>query len=135
MCIRDRIAIPLIVLPLVASGRSVRVRSRKAQDTLADASAFAAENLGAVRTMQAFGAEKTTNAPVSYTHLDVYKRQAGCLARVFALPVLTEGFLSIFLIAKVSNFYGIWRSSAARRFSTHTPFITAQRVFDLLHWF
>jgi ATP-binding cassette subfamily B protein len=51
------IAIPLIVLPLVASGRSVRGRSRTAQDTLADATAFAAENLGAVRTMQAFGAE------------------------------------------------------------------------------
>ena len=56
------IAIPIIVLPLVASGRSVRARSRAAQDTLADASAFAAENLGSVRIMQAFGAEKTTIA-------------------------------------------------------------------------
>jgi ATP-binding cassette subfamily B protein len=54
------IAIPIIVLPLVASGRSVRGRSRAAQDTLAEASAFAAENLGAVRTMQAFGAEEFT---------------------------------------------------------------------------
>ena len=54
------IAIPIIVLPLVASGRSVRSRSRAAQDTLAEASAFAAENLGAVRTMQAFGAEDYT---------------------------------------------------------------------------
>ncbi|MGO9427650.1 ABC transporter transmembrane domain-containing protein [Rhodoblastus sp.] len=52
------IAIPIIVLPLVASGRAVRGRSRAAQDTLAEASAFAAENLGAVRTMQAFGAEE-----------------------------------------------------------------------------
>ncbi len=56
------IAIPVIVLPLVASGRSVRVRSRLAQDKLADATAFAAENLGAVRTMQAFGAERATSA-------------------------------------------------------------------------
>ena len=54
------IAIPVIVLPLVASGRSVRERSRRAQDTLAEASAFAAENLGAVRTMQAFNAEPAT---------------------------------------------------------------------------
>lgn len=54
------IAIPIIVLPLVASGRSVRARSRAAQDRLADATAFAAENLSAVRTMQAFGAERTT---------------------------------------------------------------------------
>ncbi|MDB5651224.1 MAG: transporter [Hyphomicrobiales bacterium] len=56
------VAIPIIVLPLVASGRSVRARSRAAQDTLADATAFAAENLGSVRTMQAFGAEGTTRA-------------------------------------------------------------------------
>ena len=54
------VAIPIIVLPLVASGRSVRARSRAAQDTLADASAFAAENLGSVRIMQAFGAEQMT---------------------------------------------------------------------------
>ena len=54
------VAIPIIVLPLVASGRSVRTRSRHAQDTLAEATSFAAENLGAVRTMQAFGAERST---------------------------------------------------------------------------
>jgi len=54
------VAIPLIVLPLVAVGRTVRSRSRKAQDRLADAAAYAAENLGAVRTMQAFGAERHT---------------------------------------------------------------------------
>jgi ATP-binding cassette subfamily B protein len=54
------VAIPLIVLPLMASGRSVRARSRAAQDRLAEASAFAAENLGAVRTMQSFGAEGVT---------------------------------------------------------------------------
>ena len=51
------IAIPLIVLPLVASGRGVRRRSRRAQDVLADATNFAAENLAAVRIMQAFTAE------------------------------------------------------------------------------
>ena len=49
--------IPLIVLPLLAYGRVVRRKSRAAQDSLADASALAAENLGAVRTMQAFTAE------------------------------------------------------------------------------
>lgn len=48
------LAIPVIVLPLVAFGRLVRRRSRAAQDTLADASAYAAELLGAVRTLQAF---------------------------------------------------------------------------------
>ncbi len=52
-------AIPLIVLPLVAFGRSVRKRARAAQDTLADASAFAQEAIGAVRTVQAYTSERT----------------------------------------------------------------------------
>ncbi|MBM6594978.1 ABC transporter transmembrane domain-containing protein [Microvirga pudoricolor] len=56
------IAIPVIVLPLVMSGRAVRRRSRAAQDRLADASAYAAEAVGAVRTMQAFGMEGATAA-------------------------------------------------------------------------
>jgi ATP-binding cassette subfamily B protein len=55
-------AIPLIVLPLVFSGRSVRARARAAQDRLADASAYAVEAIGASRTMQAFGAEGYTAA-------------------------------------------------------------------------
>ncbi|TIW51336.1 MAG: ABC transporter, partial [Mesorhizobium sp.] len=46
-------AIPLIVLPLVAFGRSVRRKSRQAQDTLAEATAYASEQIGAVRTLQA----------------------------------------------------------------------------------
>jgi ATP-binding cassette subfamily B protein len=51
------LAIPVIVVPLIAFGRWVRRLSRKAQDTLAEASAYAAENLSAVRTMQAFAHE------------------------------------------------------------------------------
>jgi ATP-binding cassette subfamily B protein len=50
-------AIPLIVFPLVAFGRSVRKRSRAAQDTLAEASAFANETITATRTVQAFNGE------------------------------------------------------------------------------
>jgi ATP-binding cassette, subfamily B, bacterial len=53
------LAIPLTVLPLIAFGRLVRRLSRRAQDTLAEASAYAAENLAASRTMQAFGYERT----------------------------------------------------------------------------
>jgi ATP-binding cassette subfamily B protein len=53
-------AIPVIVLPLYAAGRSVRERSRRAQDRLADATAFATESLSAVRVMQSFQAERFT---------------------------------------------------------------------------
>src|SRR3982074_2125218 len=51
-------AIPVIVLPVVGCGRAVRRRSRQAQDTLADASAYATELLGAVRVLQAFTSER-----------------------------------------------------------------------------
>ena len=50
--------IPLIVLPLVAFGRRVRKLSRGAQDTLADASSYASELIGAMRTLQAFTNER-----------------------------------------------------------------------------
>jgi ATP-binding cassette subfamily B protein len=55
-------AIPVIVFPLVAFGRSVRRRSREAQDTLASASAYAGEAIGATRTLQAFNAENAARA-------------------------------------------------------------------------
>ncbi len=47
------LAIPAIVLPLMAAGRSVQSKSRVAQDSFAEASAYAAENLAAIRTLQA----------------------------------------------------------------------------------
>ncbi len=56
------IVIPLIVLPLVASGRKVRARSRAAQDTLAEASAYASEVIGAMRAVQASTAEGSARA-------------------------------------------------------------------------
>ena len=53
------VAIPVILLPLIGYGRMVRRLSRTAQDSLADASAFASENLAAIRTMQAFASEQS----------------------------------------------------------------------------
>ncbi len=55
-------AIPLVLLPLLAFGRQVRARSRFAQDRLADATAYAGEQIGAIRTMQAFTGEERVSA-------------------------------------------------------------------------
>src|SRR3982074_1849537 len=52
------LAIPVIVIPLVAFGRWVRRLSRNAQDTLADATAYASELVGAIRTVQAYTSER-----------------------------------------------------------------------------
>jgi ATP-binding cassette subfamily B protein len=86
-------AIPVIVLPLVASGRSVRRRSRLAQDRLADASAFATEAIGATRVMQAFNAEKMTVDSFAAAAEEAFEAsRAATLAR----SVLTA--VAIFLI-------------------------------------
>lgn len=56
------IVIPVIALPVFAFGRAVRKRSREAQDTLAQATAFASEQIGAIRTIKAFTAENQATA-------------------------------------------------------------------------
>jgi ATP-binding cassette subfamily B protein len=66
------IAIPIIVLPLVAYGRAVRSLSREAQDSLAHASAYASESLTQVRVLQAFTHERAASA-----------RFAGAVERAF----------------------------------------------------
>ncbi|QDG75710.1 ABC transporter transmembrane domain-containing protein [Labrenzia sp. PHM005] len=54
-------AIPVILIPILGFGRKVRKRSRYAQDMLADASAYAGEMLGSVRTLQAFTHERRSS--------------------------------------------------------------------------
>ncbi len=86
-------AIPAIVLPLVGYGRIVRRLSRHAQDTLAEASAYAAENLGAIRTMQAFANERHVIARFSSA---VDAAFAAALVRMKARAGLTA--IAIFLV-------------------------------------
>jgi ATP-binding cassette, subfamily B, bacterial len=87
------IAIPVIMLPLVAYGRSVRALSRQAQDTLAQASAYASESLTQVRVMQAFTHEDAAAARFG----DAVDRSfAAANARAKARAGLTA--IAIFLI-------------------------------------
>ena len=58
------VAIPVIVLPLYGFARTVRRRSRLAQDLIAEASSDATEAIGAMRALQAFRGE--TDATVRY---------------------------------------------------------------------
>lgn len=46
--------VPLVVAPIIMVGRMVRRLSNRAQQKVADVSAYAGESLGAVQTMQAF---------------------------------------------------------------------------------
>lgn len=56
------IGIPLLVLPMVLSGRGVRGASQNAQDRLADANARAGEAFAAVHTVQSFAREEFETA-------------------------------------------------------------------------
>ncbi|MCF6321169.1 MAG: ATP-binding cassette domain-containing protein [Rhizobiaceae bacterium] len=83
-------AIPLVVIPIVAFGRAVRRRSRHAQDTLADATAYASESISAIRTLQAF-----SNGPL------VSNRFADAVEAAFAaanLSIRTRALLTAFAI-------------------------------------
>ncbi|HKA79012.1 MAG TPA: ABC transporter transmembrane domain-containing protein [Xanthobacteraceae bacterium] len=86
-------AIPLIVLPLYGFGRAVRRRSRAAQDTLADATAYASELIGAVRVLQAF-----TNEALAKSRFGAAVERAFAAARdsIKARAVLTG--IAIFLV-------------------------------------
>lgn len=59
------LAIPVVSIPLIIFGRKVRSRTRSAQDRLADANALATEQISAIRTVQAFTAEKFISARFS----------------------------------------------------------------------
>lgn len=86
-------AIPAIVFPLLAYGRAVQRLSRTAQDRLADASAYAADNLGAVRAMAAFGQE----GAVSRRFAEAVERAfAAARDRLLARAGLTA--IAIFLV-------------------------------------
>ena len=93
-------AIPAIVFPLLAYGRAVRRLSRAAQDRLADASAYAADNLGAARTMHAFGQEAT-----------VARRFAAAVERAFeaarARLLARAGLTAIAIFLVVASVVGI----------------------------
>jgi len=101
------LAIPLTVLPLIAFGRWVRRLSRRAQDTLAKASAYAAENLAASRTMQAFAHEQVASAQY---RRDVELAFDAAKERMRARAVLTA--LAMFLV--IASITGVlWFGAAA----------------------
>ena len=93
-------AIPAIVFPLIAYGRAVQRLSRTAQDRLADASAYAADNLGAVRAMAAFGQERA-----------VSRRFAEAVERAFAAArdrlLARAGLTAIAIFLVVASVVGV----------------------------
>ncbi len=94
------VAIPVIAAPLIASARVVRRRSRHAQDTLADATAFAAESLGAVRTLQAFGAGTASTARFARAVEGAYEaaRNAAVTRAILIAVAVSLAFCSVVFV-------------------------------------
>jgi ATP-binding cassette subfamily B protein len=86
-------AIPVIVLPLFGFGRTVRGKSRAAQDMLANATAYASEQIGSVRTLQAF-----TNESLVTEH---FSRAVETAFEAARSSVLARSFLTFFAIFMV----------------------------------
>jgi ATP-binding cassette subfamily B protein len=91
-------AIPLIVFPLLAYGRAVRRLSRAAQDRLAEASAYAADNLSAVATMHAFGQQVSVARRFAAT---VERAFAAARARLLARAGLTALAIALVVVSIV----------------------------------
>ena len=101
------VAIPAIVLPLVAAGRMVRAKSRAAQDASGEVDAYAADNLAAVRVMQAY----TYETVVGQRYASEVERSFGAVqSRLTARAALTA--TAIFLV--VASIVGVMWFGATR---------------------
>ena len=80
------VALPVVVVPLILMGRSVRNLSRAAQDRVADTSAYAAETINAVQTVQAFTHEAIDRSRFGET---VERSFATAIRRVRARAAMT----------------------------------------------
>jgi ATP-binding cassette subfamily B protein len=99
------LAIPIVVIPLVAFGRWVRRLSRGAQDTLANASAYASELVGAMRIVQAYTGERLANSRFAREVEQAYEaaRSSTRARAVLTLIVIFIVFSSVVLILWVGS--------------------------------
>src|SRR4029077_6208118 len=96
------LAIPAIVLPLYGFGRAVRRRGRDAQDTLAEASGYASELIGAIRTLQAF-----TNEALAKRRFTAAVEQAYAAGRAATQVRAVLTAFAVFLVFS-SVVVGLW---------------------------
>jgi ATP-binding cassette subfamily B protein len=99
------LAIPVIVIPLVAFGRWVRRLSRNAQDTLADATSYASELFGAIRTVQAYTSEQLANTRFAREVEQAYEaaRNSTRARAVLTLIIIFIVFSSVVLILWIGS--------------------------------
>ncbi|MEE9375596.1 MAG: ABC transporter transmembrane domain-containing protein [Rhizobiaceae bacterium] len=115
------IAIPIIILPIFAFGRNVRVRSRHAQDMLADATAYASESISSVKTLQAFTNEEMVSAKFSGAVEKTFEAvrssiAARSLLTAFAIFTIFSSVVAVLWIGAGSVLEGTMTSGALGQF-------------------
>src|SRR5437868_2073854 len=99
------LAIPVIVLPLVAFGRWVRRLTRRAQDQLGSAAAYDGELVGATRIVQAFTGEGPANARYGGEIEDAYEaaRRSHMARSILTAVIIFIIFTSVVVILWVGS--------------------------------
>jgi ATP-binding cassette subfamily B protein len=99
------LAIPLIVLPLVAFGRWVRRLTRRAQDRLGVAAAYVGELVGGIRIVQAFTGEGVANARYGSDVEDAYEaaRRSHMARSILTAVIIFIIFTSVVVILWVGS--------------------------------
>ena len=99
------LAIPLIVLPLVAFGRWVRRLTRRAQDRLGIAAAYVGELVGGIRIVQAFTGEGVANARYGSDVEDAYEaaRRSHMARSILTAVIIFIIFTSVVVILWVGS--------------------------------
>ncbi|MBB5576567.1 ATP-binding cassette subfamily B protein [Rhizobium paranaense] len=114
-------AIPLIIAPLIVFGRSVRKKSRAAQDSLASASAYAAEIIAANRTLQSFNGEDAAHqkyagdVEFSYRKAIAAARARACLTGV-AITLIFGSVVGVLWIGAHSVLTGTLSAGSLSQF-------------------
>jgi ATP-binding cassette subfamily B protein len=86
------LGIPVVVLPLVLSGRRVRGASKDSQDRVADANARASETLNAMHTVQSYAREKYESGRFDYS---VQRTLQAARKRIRLQSIMTVCFILI----------------------------------------
>jgi ATP-binding cassette subfamily B protein len=124
------LAIPVIVLPLVAFGRWVRRLTRRAQDQLGSAAAYVGELIGAIRTVQAFTGEGLANARYGGEVEEAYEaaRRSHQARAVLTAVIIFIIFTSVVIILWVGShdvLIGIMSAGRLGQFVLYAVFAAA----------
>jgi ATP-binding cassette, subfamily B, bacterial len=124
------LAIPLIVIPLVAFGRWVRRLSRGAQDTLADATAYASELVGAIRTVQAYTGERLANLRFGKEVEQAYEAartstQARAILTAIIIFIVFSSVVAILWVGSHDVLTGVISPGRLGQFVLYTAFAAA----------